>query len=126
MAATLDHLILRVNDAQATALFFAKVLGFADEGQEGPFTVLRVSPDLTLQLAPWGTAGNEHLAFALDGPTFDAAFARLREAAIPHGDSFHDSANMRGPGDEPAARGRGRTLYFLDPNRHLIEIRTYD
>ena len=31
-----------------------------------------------------------------------------------------------GPGEESGARGRAPTLYFNDPNKHLLEIRTYE
>ena len=88
--------------------------------------MVRVTPDLTLQLAPWGTQGGQHLAFAMDGPTFDAAFARIRAAGLAYGDSFHDVGNQRGPGVEPGAHGDGAAVYVFDPNGHLIEIRTYD
>jgi catechol 2,3-dioxygenase-like lactoylglutathione lyase family enzyme len=125
MAVRLDHLILPVNDVSASVAFYEGVLGFACEGERPPFTVLRVAHHLTLQLAPWGTAGGIHLAFALSRDEFDAAFARLRAAGIPFGDSFHDAANGRGPGDEDGARGPGKALYLLDPSRHLIELRHY-
>ena len=122
----LDHLILNVNDPGATVAFYTDILGFAAEGEAGPFSVVRVSPDLTLQLAPWGTDGGEHLAFAMPKAEFEAAFDRVKAAGIPFGDSFHDVGNMQGPGNEDGARGAGPTLYFFDPNRHLIEIRHYD
>jgi hypothetical protein len=57
---------------------------------------------------------------------FDAAFARLRENGIEYGDSFHAVGNHEGPGDEAGARGVGKTLYFFDPNKHLLEIRHYE
>ena len=60
----LDHLILAVNDVEASIRFFGDILGLPCEGQAGPFSVIRVSPDLTLQLAPWGTTGGVHLAFS--------------------------------------------------------------
>ena len=126
MAALLDHLILQVNDAKATADFFERVLGFASEGQQGPFTVVRVSTETTLQLAPWGTKGGEHLAFALAKNEFDAAFARIRELGIDWGDSFHTVGNKKPPGDEVGARGMGKSIYFFDPNKHLVEIRHYE
>lgn len=126
MAAQLDHLILNVNDARASVDFFVRVLGFTDDGQDGPFSVVRVHDALTLQLAPWGTKGGEHLAFALTRAEFDAVFARLREQAIPYGDSFHAVGNQSGPGAETGARGVGPTVYFFDPNKHLIEIRHYE
>ena len=122
----LDHMILAVNDRDASVAFFTDVLEFTSEGEDGPFTVIRVTPDFTLQVAPWGTSGGEHLAFSMPRAEFDATFARIRAAGIPYGDSFHDVGNMQGPGREAGARGAGPTLYFFDPNQHLIEIRHYD
>jgi catechol 2,3-dioxygenase-like lactoylglutathione lyase family enzyme len=121
----LDHVIVPVNDASESVAFYRDVLGFVDEGERPPFSVVRVSEDLTLQLAPWGTEGHMHLAFAMDPTEFETSFARLRAAGIPYGDAFHDSANMRGPGDEDGARGPGKAVYVTDPNRHLIELRYY-
>ena len=122
----IDHLILNVNDVGSSVDFYVNGLGFKLEGQEGPFTVIRVNDDFTLQLAPWGTAGNEHLAFALSREEFERVFALLKERAIPYGDSFHSVGNNLGPGNESGARGSGPTVYMNDPNNHLIEIRTYD
>jgi catechol 2,3-dioxygenase-like lactoylglutathione lyase family enzyme len=121
----LDHLILRVNDLNVSVDFYTRILGLAHEGQQGPFAVVRVSADFTIQLAAWGTEGGEHLAFALAAAQFDAVFERLRRAAIPYGDSFHEVGNMKGPGEEAGARGMAKSIYFLDPNQHLLEIRCY-
>ncbi len=122
----LDHLILKVNDAATSARFYAEVLGLGVDGERGPFTVVRVTPDLTLQLAPWGTDGGDHLAFAMSRDEFDAVFERVRANGIPYGDSFHAVGNGKGPGEETGARGPGASLYLFDPDRHLIEIRHYD
>ena len=124
--AAIDHLILNVNEVSSSVDFYVNVLGFELEGEDGPFTVIRVNEDFTLQLAPWGTGGNEHLAFALSRKAFDDAFARVKEKGIPFGDSFHSVGNNSGPGVETGARGPAPTLYMNDPNNHLIEIRTYD
>ena len=124
--ATIDHLILNVNEIAPSMDFYVNVLGFKFEGEDGPFTAVRVSEDFTLQLAPWGTGGNEHLAFALSRDDFDNAFARVKAMGIPYGDSFHAVGNNLGPGVETGARGPAPTLYMNDPNNHLIEIRTYD
>jgi catechol 2,3-dioxygenase-like lactoylglutathione lyase family enzyme len=123
--AQLDHMILPVNDAKETIEFYETILGFSYEGEDEPFFVVRVTPDLTLQLAPWGTEGGVHLAFAMELPEFDATFARVRDAGIEYGDSFHSVGNMQGPGNEGGARGPGQAVYFFDPSRHLIEIRHY-
>jgi catechol 2,3-dioxygenase-like lactoylglutathione lyase family enzyme len=123
--AQLDHMILAVNDAKETIAFYESILGFEYSGEMEPFSVVRVTPELTLQLAPWGTEGGVHLAFAMEPDEFDAAFARVRESGIEFGDSFHSVGNMQGPGPEPGARGAGQAVYFFDPNKHLIEIRCY-
>ena len=102
----LDHLIVAVNDVDASIRFFADILGLPCAGQAGPFSVIRVSPEATLQLAPWGTTGGEHLAFAMSPHEFEAVFTRIRAAGIAYGDAF-----------------LGASLYVFDPNQHLIEIR---
>ena len=126
MAITLDHLILRVNAREESVRFYTEILGLAYEGEREPFAVVRVTPELTLQLAPWGTEGGEHLAFAMTREEFEAAFQRIRAAGIEFGDSFHSVGNMKGPGQESGARGPGRSLYCFDPRRHLSEIRHYE
>jgi catechol 2,3-dioxygenase-like lactoylglutathione lyase family enzyme len=122
----LDHIILPVNERDETLRFYADILGFAYEGDDGPFAVVRVGPDLTIQIADWGTKGGMHLAFAMPRQEFDAMFARVREAGIEHGDSFHTVGSQRGPGNESGAHGMGAALYFFDPSRHLLEIRHYE
>lgn len=124
--ATLDHLILKVNDLSESIAFYTQVLGFGHAGTDGPFTVLRAGPSLQLQLAPWGTPGHEHYAFAVARPVFDAIFERLRTAGIAYGPTFDSVGSNTGPGSETGARGAAPTLYFNDPNRHLLEIRWYD
>ena len=81
--AAIDHLILNVNEVPASVDFYVNVLGFELEGNDGPFTVIRVNEGFTLQLAPWGTEGNEHLAFALSREAFDKAFALVKEKESP-------------------------------------------
>ena len=124
--ATIDHIILNVNEIAASVEFYVGILGFAHDGEDGPFTVIRVSNDFTLLLAPWGTGGNEHLAFAMSREEFESSFAKIKMKGIAYGDSFHNVGNNLGPGVESGARGDAPTLYMNDPNNHLIEIRTYE
>src|SRR3954462_1930442 len=104
MSLQLDHMILPVAELDATIEFFTTVMGLTYEGESPPFSVVRVSPELTLQLAPWGTEGGVHLAFALSRADFDTTFDWVRNAGIEFGDSFHSVGNMRGPGDEDGAQ----------------------
>jgi catechol 2,3-dioxygenase-like lactoylglutathione lyase family enzyme len=124
--ATLDHIILKVNDLAASVAFYTDVLGFATKGIDGPFTVLRAGPDLQIQLAPWGTQGFEHYAFAVSKSDFDGIFQRIKAAGVAYGPSFDSVGANSGPGEEAGARGLAPTLYFNDPNKHLLEIRTYE
>jgi len=124
--ATLDHIILKVNDLAVSVTFYTEVLGFTAEGTDGPFTILRVGPECQLQLAPWGTPGFEHYAFAVSKAEFSEIFTRIKAAGIAYGPTFDSVGVNTKPGEEEGARGFAPTLYFNDPNKHLLEIRTYE
>lgn len=123
MAAVLDHIILRVNDLAQSIAFYAAILGFTDEQCAPPFARLRVSRDIVLQLAPWGTKGGEHPAFAMPRDEFERVFERICSAKIAFGDRFDSVGNMQGPGEEDGALGPGKAMYFFDPDQHFLEIR---
>jgi catechol 2,3-dioxygenase-like lactoylglutathione lyase family enzyme len=126
MAIELDHIILAVSDRAKSLEFYTKIVGLKHDGDREPFSMLRVTSSLVIQIAPWGTTGGEHLAFAMSKAEFNDAFERLQTAGIAYGDQFHSVGNMKGPGDEAASRGMGKAVYFFDPDKHLIEIRHYD
>jgi catechol 2,3-dioxygenase-like lactoylglutathione lyase family enzyme len=126
MAIELDHLILPVNDRAKSLEFYREILGLVREADDGPFSLLRVSPGCVLLLAQWGTKGGEHLAFSMSKSEFDGVFARVKARSIPYGDEFDKVGNMKGPGRERGARGMADTIYFFDPDKHLLEIRHYE
>ena len=123
---SIDHIIVKVDDLDASVAFYTTMLGFENEGTDGPFTLLRVGPSCQLLLAPWGTAGFEHYAFAVSRTEFDQIFRRIREASIAYGPTFDSVGTNTGPGHESGARGHAPTLYFNDPSQHLLEIRSYE
>ena len=122
---TLDHVIIKVNDLRASTDFYSSILGFVVEGTDGPFTVVRVSPEFQIQLAPWGTPGFEHYAFSVSRIEFEEIFNRIKSAGIGYGPTFDSVGSNTGPGEELGARGMAPTIYFNDPSKHLLEIRTY-
>jgi catechol 2,3-dioxygenase-like lactoylglutathione lyase family enzyme len=124
--ATLDHIILRVNDLEESIAFYTGILGFAMRGTDGPFTVIRVDDNFVLQLAPYGTPGFEHYAFAVSQAEFAQIFDRIKKAGIGYGPTFDSVGSNTGPGEESGAKGLAPTLYFFDPNKHLLEIRSYE
>ena len=107
--ASLDHIILKVNDLKASVSFYTEVMGFSLEGMDGPFTVLRAGPDFQLQLAPWGTPGLEHYAFSVSKREFQDIFRRLKAAGIAFGPTFDSVGLNTSPGEEAGARGNART-----------------
>lgn len=121
----LDHIILKVNELEASVEFYTRIMGFSNEGPDDPFVVIRVSDDFQIQLAPWGTPGFEHYAFAVSTDDFQAIFQRVVAAEIEYGPTFDSVGTNTGPGRAPGAKGEASALYFNDPNQHLIEIRTY-
>ena len=123
--ATLDHIILKVNNLEDSVAFYTTILGFTNEGMDGPFTVIRVNRDFVIQLSPYGTAGSEHYAFSVSMDEFNRIFDRIRAAGIEYGPSFDTVGSNTGPGEETGAQGLAPTLYFNDPDKHLLEIRTY-
>ncbi|MDA1298716.1 MAG: VOC family protein [Proteobacteria bacterium] len=122
---SIDHIIVKVRDLDASVDFYTTIMGFSNAGTVGPFTIIKVNAEFQLQLASWGTEGFEHYAFAVSRTDFDHIFERVRAANIDYGPSFHQVGDNTGPGSEVGARGGAPTLYFNDPNQHLIEIRTY-
>jgi catechol 2,3-dioxygenase-like lactoylglutathione lyase family enzyme len=124
--ATLDHIILKVNDLESSVEFYTKIMGFENHGSDGPFTVIRTGRDFQMQLAPWGTPGFEHYAFSVSKSEFDQIFEKVQKAGIAFGPTFDTVGSNTGPGVESGALGDAPTLYFNDPNQHLIEIRTYE
>ena len=126
MPIALDHLILPVKDLEESLRFYTGLLGLTDAGKREPFSVVRVTEECVIQLAPWGTSGGGHLAFSMTQAEFDETFRRIREAGLKYGDAFDAAGNMKGPGDAEGARGETRSLYCMDPNDHLIEIVYYE
>ena len=124
--ANLDHIILKVNDLEASVEFYTHIMGFSNEASEGPFSVVRVADNFQIQLAPWGTPGFEHYAFAVSQEEFENIFQRIKTAEIEYGATFDSVGSNSGPGVASGARGDAPALYFNDPNRHLIEIRAYE
>jgi catechol 2,3-dioxygenase-like lactoylglutathione lyase family enzyme len=93
---------------------------------DGPYTTIRVNEGFTLSLAPCGSKQWEPLAFSLSREEFQQIFERVKDRGIPYGNSWNNVGTNTGPGAEDGARGLASTIYFEDPNRHLIEIRLYE
>lgn len=123
MPVRLNHHIVLAKDNEATARFYAEVLGVSIAGRLGPFVAVALANDVTLDFMNAGGAPipPQHYAFKVSDQEWDEIFARIRERGIDHwADPFHNH-----PGTHNTDYG-GRGVYFEDPNGHNLEILTKD
>lgn len=122
MTITLDHTVVTAGDNERAAHRFADTMGLVFEGfdgVDGKFATVRVDDTLRLFFMTAEHVAAQHLAFSVDGPTFDGIVGRLRRAGQAFGNSPRDTANGRT--DHPlAARG----VLWVDPDGHLYEVMT--
>jgi len=121
MAIRLNHTIVPAHDKETSATFLTTILGLPAPSLLGPFAVVRVGDDTSLdyiddtedEIAP------QHYAFLVIEVEFDEIFARIREQGLPYwADPYRHER------DQINARDGGRGVYFDDPNGHLLEIIT--
>ncbi len=118
--AVLDHHIVSAADKETTALFFAEVLGLEAPVRLGPFAVVKVSAETTLDFVDvGGDVATGHYAFLVTEAEFDEIFARIAERGLSYwSDPHHRDAGHVNHWDD------GRGVYFADPNGHSLEIIT--
>lgn len=120
----LDHLILRVADAAASARFYRDILGLHEEPAGASLRVLRVDAGTTLDLLQEPPRDSVHLAFRLDRAAFERVRERLFAQRIAYGAAPFQRDGRSGP--QAGAMGVAESLYFFDPDRHNLEVRTHE
>jgi catechol 2,3-dioxygenase-like lactoylglutathione lyase family enzyme len=120
MTVRLNHTIVAAHDKQKSALFFSDILGLEPPALLGPFALVTVGDDLTLDfMATEGEIASQHYAFRVSETEFDQIFARIKERKL----SYWADPYQAKPG-EINQWDDGRGVYFEDPNGHLLEILT--
>ena len=109
MKPQLNHLIVWTKDRQATAAFFAEVLGLDAPEEFGHFTVVETGNGVSIDFAN-GEPNRMHLALLVTEREFDEIFARITDRGIPH---WADPRRKR-PNQINRDDG-GRGVYFSDP-----------
>lgn len=123
MAVQLNHTIVLAKDRETSAKFYADVLGVRIAGRMGPFVVVALDNDVTLDFVSVGDGRipSQHYAFKVSDEQWDEIFGRIKERGLDYwADPFH-----RHPGETNTEFG-GRGVYFEDPNGHNLEIMTTD
>jgi len=119
MAIELNHTIVPARDKEASAQFFARIMGVPYEGQRGHFAVVRINERLTLDYDEAESFEHHHYAFKVSESEFDRIFERIRAEKLAYGSGPGASDNM-----QIYQRRGGRGFYFRDPNGHLLEVLT--
>lgn len=127
----IDHVVLNVRDVEASAAWYARVLGMTRHDFQPPYGVARTSMKfgaMMLNLRPvdmdmvaWFTgaeavAGSDDLCFLTDEP--------LEEVAAHFAACGVDIEV--GPVPRRGARGQMTSLYCRDPDGNLVEVARYD
>jgi catechol 2,3-dioxygenase-like lactoylglutathione lyase family enzyme len=120
MAVGLNHTIVWCRDRARSAGFLAEILGRPAPTRFGPFLVVTLDNDVSLDfLERQGGIAPQHYAFLVDEATFDAVYGRIRAQGIAH---WADPGRTM-PGRVNRNDG-GRGVYFEDPDGHLLEVIT--
>jgi catechol 2,3-dioxygenase-like lactoylglutathione lyase family enzyme len=131
MAVQLNHTIVWCTDKERSAAFATEILGLPPAVPFGPFMVVELDNDVSIDFHDVGHDGGDdaghagpdiaaqHDAFLISEEEFDQVFARVTGRGIEY---FADpGCSQRG---EINRRDRGRGFYFADPDGHLLEVLT--
>ena len=119
MAVHLNHTIVAARDRQESAAFLADILGLAPPTTYGPFAVVQLANDVSLDFMDDGEVYQRHYAFLVSEPEFDEIFGRIRARGLTYwADPFEQQ-----PGTINTHDG-GRGVYWQDPSGHKLEIIT--
>lgn len=119
MAIILDHFTVPARDPEASARWFAEIMGLRYAGPNRHFAPVRINDHLTLDFYQAENFGGYHLGFHIGEADFDGILHRLQALGIHYGNDPRDPTNRR---TDHLFGGRG--LYFSDPNGHLFEVMT--
>lgn len=118
----LDHIVLHVEDVERSIAFYRDELGLqevrGDEWRRGeaPFPSVRVDAGTIVDLLASPRSGENvnHFCLVVEPTDFDAIVASGRFRVVD------------GPGVRYGARGDGVSLYVLDPDANMVELRYYN
>jgi catechol 2,3-dioxygenase-like lactoylglutathione lyase family enzyme len=120
MAVRLNHTIVIARDKDVAAWFVAEILGLPAPASIGPFAVVQVGNDTSLDFVDTiDEIASQHYAFLVNEDEFDQIFARIRERDLTYwADPYRREHGRINDWDG------GRGMYFDDPNGHLLEVIT--
>ncbi len=117
----LDHVVMICSDVEASLDYYAGVLGLAsidvDEWRSGTasFPSVRLNETAIIDLLPGQPDGQNvnHICLVIE-PADLHELARRKELNV-----------VEGPVQRGGAQGTGWSLYVIDPDAHVIELKQY-
>jgi catechol 2,3-dioxygenase-like lactoylglutathione lyase family enzyme len=117
----LDHVVFICRDVEKSLAYYCDVLGLESidverwRGGEAFFPSVRVSADTIIDLLPGEPDGQNvnHICLVIE-PTDLHALAARKELNV-----------VEGPVERSGAHGQGWSIYVVDPDLHLIELKQY-
>ena len=119
MPVQLNHTIVAARDKQESAAFLADLLGLKPPTAFGPFAVVQLANDVSLDFMDEAAPQPRHYAFLVTEEEFDEIFGRIRRRGLDYWADPFD----RHPGEINTNDG-GRGVYWKDPDGHVLEIIT--
>jgi catechol 2,3-dioxygenase-like lactoylglutathione lyase family enzyme len=119
VAVQLNHTLVNVRDKEESARFVAEILGLAEPTPYGPFLVVQVDNEVSLDFIDVDLLHPQHYAFLVGEPEFDEILARIRGREL----TFWADPSKERAGEWNTDDG-GRGLYWEEPSGHLLEIIT--
>jgi extradiol dioxygenase family protein len=120
MPVQLNHTIVSVRDKHESATFLSEVLGVAPPTAYGPFLVVQVDNDVSLDFVDdHGEVHSQHYAFLVTEPEFDEIFGRIQARGL----TYWADPGRRREGETNTNDG-GRGVYWDEPSGHFLEIIT--
>jgi catechol 2,3-dioxygenase-like lactoylglutathione lyase family enzyme len=128
MAISLNHTIVPARDKHASAAFITRILGASLGEPFGHFVPVRINETTSLDYANTSelTRTNtseinpHHYAFAVDDTEFDAIMERIVDEGLAY---YAEPREPKRYGEINTSR-KGRTVYFDDPDGHVMEVMT--
>ena len=119
MPVHLDHTIVAARDKRRSATFLADLLGLDPPTTYGPFAVVELANDVSLDFMDDEQVVPRHYAFLVSEDEFDSILGRIRAGGLDYwADPFQQQ-----PGRINTSDG-GRGVYWKDPDGHVLEIIT--
>ena len=119
MPVHLNHTIVAARDKHESAAFLTGILGLAPHTTYGPFAVVELDNDVSLDFMDDPEVHQRHYAFLVSEDEFDAIFGRIRAGGLDYlADPFQQQPS------EINTHDGGRGVYWHDPDGHVLEIIT--